>query len=173
MGSRPQRRSPSYSTTKLFLRGEQVFKAAQCQGVTGDAEPGDDTKAHRCGLRRRSASYWVRDVDLDGWELNLRQGRDQRRIARAERRRVENRGVETLVVSGVYLVDDFALDVRVEDLDVEAELGSIATDAFVVFGQGHWAEDLELDLAAHIHAGAVDDQDFRHELSPVTDLPRS
>src|SRR5258708_13086397 len=149
MGSRPQRRSPSYSTTKLFLRGEQVFKAAQCQGVTGDAKPGDETKAHRCGLRRRSASYWVRDVALDGWELNLRQGRDQRRIARAERRRVENRGVKALVVGGIYLVDDFALNVGVEDLDVEAELGGITTDAFFLFGQGHWSQYLNFDLPTH------------------------
>ena len=87
-------------------------------------------------------------------------------VAGAERCWVKNRGIKTLVVDGVDFVNDLTLNVRVEDLYVDAEFRGIATDALVVFRQGHRTEYLELDLAPHIHPGAVDDQDFWHELSP-------
>jgi hypothetical protein len=51
----------------------------------------------------------------------------------------------------------------VEDLDVHAELLAVAADALVVLGQRHGTEDLELDLAAHVHAGAVDHQYLGHQ----------
>src|SRR6202035_1409055 len=51
-----------------------------------------------------------------------------------------------------------------EDLDLEAEFGGIAADAFVVFRQCHRAEDLGLHLSPHIHSGAVDYQHSRHFL---------
>src|SRR5262245_43092397 len=55
-----------------------------------------------------------------------------------------------------------------ENLDLEAQLSRIFADVLVVFWQGHGAEGLNLDLPAHVHPGAVYDQDFRHTL----DLPR-
>src|SRR2546422_8540097 len=51
-------------------------------------------------------------------------------------RSVEDRGVDAGVVGGIDLVDHLALDVGVEDLDLEAELLGIAADALVVLGQG-------------------------------------
>jgi hypothetical protein len=45
-------------------------------------------------------------VHLGRGELDLGEGRDQRRVAAAERRRVEDRGVDARVVRGVELVDD-------------------------------------------------------------------
>jgi hypothetical protein len=53
----------------------------------------------------------------------------------------------------------------VKNLDFETEFGSIAADPLVIFRQRHWPEYLGLDLAAHIHAGAVDHQNFRHAAS--------
>ena len=49
-----------------------------------------------------------------------------------------------------------------EDLDLHAKLVRVAADAFVVFGQRHRPECFDLHLAAHVHAGAVDDQNFWH-----------
>src|SRR5207248_7713948 len=55
-------------------------------------------------------------------------------------------------------------DIRVEDFDFDAQLGSILTDMLIVFWQGHGAEDLGLDFAAHVHSGTMDDQDLRHNV---------
>src|SRR5579871_5958511 len=148
---------------RLRLRGELVADAAQGEGVAGDAEAGDDTLADRGGLRGGTAPDRVRDVHLGDREFDLRQSRDEGGIAGAEGGRVEDRRVEALVVGGVEAVDDLAFDVGVEDLDLDAELGGVAADALVVFGQGPRAEDIDLDLAAHVHAGAVNHQDFRHD----------
>src|SRR6185312_14711529 len=73
------------------------------------------------------------------------------------------------VVRRVDLVDDLALDVRVEDLDLKAQFGSKAADALVVFGEQHRSEDLQLHLAAHVHAGAVNDQNLGHDASPCAE----
>src|SRR5215472_15461574 len=102
----------------LFLRREQVFETLQRKRITVDAESGDDALAHGGGLRGRAASDRVRDMDLDRRELDLRQRRDERRITGAERCRVEDRGVDALVVRLIDPIDDFALDIRVEDLDL-------------------------------------------------------
>src|SRR4029077_19192861 len=99
---------------------------------------------------------------LDGRELHLGDGRHECRIAGAERRWVEDRRVEALVVRGVEPVDDLAVDVRVKDLDLDAELLGIAANALVVFGERHRAEDVDLHLAAHIHAGAMDYENSGH-----------
>ena len=71
-----------------------------------------------------------------------------------------DRRIEALIVRPVEAVDDLALEVRVKDLDLDAELLGIAANALVVFGERHRAEDVDLDLAAHVHAGAVDHQNF-------------
>src|SRR5207245_10087141 len=93
-----------------------------------------DGRAPGGGLRSGSAPDRIRDVHFDGRELHLRDGGHERRIAAAERRRVEDRRIEALVVRGVEPVDDLALDVRVKDLDLDAELLGIAANALVVFG---------------------------------------
>ena len=51
-----------------------------------------------------------------------------------------------------------------KDLDIDAELRGITADPLVIFGQGHRSENLGLDLAAHVHASTVDDQNFRHRI---------
>src|SRR5262249_7449622 len=104
------------------------------------------------------------DVHLGRRELDLREGRHEGRVAGAERGGIEDRRVEALIVGRIESVDDLALQVRVKDLDLHAELFGIAADALVVFGQGHGTEDLELDLAAHVHACAVDHQDLGHRV---------
>ena len=50
-----------------------------------------------------------------------------------------------------------------ENLDVEAEFGGVAANALIVFRQGHGPEDFGLHLAAHVHAGAVNDEDSWHD----------
>jgi hypothetical protein len=52
-------------------------------------------------------------------------------------------------------------------LDVDAELRGVFADALVIFGQSHRSKDLGLDLAAHIHAGTMDDQNFRHRILAI------
>ena len=64
----------------------------------------------------------------------------------------------------IELVNDFADDVRMEHLDLEAQLSRIFADVLIVFWQGHGAEGLNLGLPAHVHPGTVYDQDFRHIL---------
>src|SRR6266496_6164425 len=54
---------------------------------------------------------------------------------------------------------DWSSDVCSSDL----ERGRIAANALIVFGQGHGTEDLGLHLPAHIHAGAVNDEDLCHD----------
>src|SRR5580692_7347554 len=86
--------------------------------------------------------------------------RDERGIAAAESGRVEDRRVDAFVVCLVDLVDDFALDIRVKNFDLKTKLGGKAADAIVVFGKQHRAENFELDLAAHVHAGTVNDKNL-------------
>src|SRR5438105_143442 len=105
----------------LLLRREQVLDAAQREGVAGDAEAGDDALADGGGLRGRAAPDRVRDVHLDRRKAYLRDRRDQSRVAAAEGRRVEDRRVDPAVVRLIQLVDDLALDIGVEDFDLEAQ----------------------------------------------------
>src|SRR4030095_11628062 len=86
------------SPSPLLLRRELVPDAAQRERVAGDPEAGHDALAHRGRLRGRPAGDRVRDVHLGRGELDLGEGRDQRRVAAAERRRVEDRGIDARVV---------------------------------------------------------------------------
>ena len=54
-----------------------------------------------------------------------------------------------------------------KNLDLDAEFLRVLADVFVVLRQSHRAEDVDLRLAAHVHAGAVHDQNFWHCLLPV------
>src|SRR6516162_8539720 len=110
-------------------------------------------------------------MDLDGREPHLADRGDQCRITRPEPRRVEQRRVEPLVVGFIQLVDHLALDVRMKDLDLEAQLCGITANALVVFGQCHGPKDLDLDLPAHVHARTVDDQNFRHVAPRIKSAP--
>src|SRR6266581_7248544 len=89
----------------LLLRRQQVADAAQREVVAGDREAGDDALADRGRLRGRAAADRVRDMHLDRRKLDLRDRRDERRIARAEGCRVEDRRVEAAIVRLVELVD--------------------------------------------------------------------
>ena len=70
-------------------------------------------------------------MNSDGREFHLRNRRDEGGVTAAERSRVEQGGVKSLVVGLVEFVDDFSLDIRMKDLDVELELGGIAFDPLV------------------------------------------
>src|SRR5438046_1002445 len=105
----------------LLLRRQQVLEAAQSERVAGNAKAGDDALADRGGLRGGAAPDRVRDVHLDRRELDLRERGDKRRIPGAKGGRVEDRRIDAAVVCLVDLVDHLALDVRVEDLDLEPE----------------------------------------------------
>ena len=150
--------------TARVQRRQRVAQAAQAEVIADDAEAGDNAVADRCGLRYRTAAHRVRHVQFDSRELHLADCRDECRIASREAGRIEDRCVKALVVGGIQAVDDFAFDIRVEDFDVHAELFRETSDPFVIFRQGHRPEDLDLRLAAHVHAGAVDYEDF-HGLS--------
>src|SRR5579862_2536911 len=91
-GLRVPRAPPGGNAAGLFFCRQHVADAAQREKVAGDTEAGDDAEADRGRLRGRTAPDRVRDVDLDRRKLYLRKRRDQRRIARAEGRRVEDRG---------------------------------------------------------------------------------
>src|SRR5262249_14115753 len=123
---------------------------------------GDDAVTDPRGFGSRAAPYRVRNVDLDRWEFDLRERGHKRRVAGPECRRVEQCRVEASVVRVVNFVHDLALDIRVENLDLETQFGGISADSLVILGQGHRAENLGLDLAAHIHARTVDNQNLRH-----------
>jgi len=109
-------------------------------------------------------------VHLDGRETHLTDRGDKRRVTRPERCRVEQRCIEGLVVCFVELVDDLAFDVRVKNLDFEAEFGGVTADSLIVFGQGHRAKDLGLDFAAHVHPRPMDHQNFCHAAFLSADL---
>ena len=99
-------------------------------------------------------------MDLDRREPDVADGGDERRIAAREASGIDDGAGEALIVRRVKAVDDLALDVGMENLDLDAELLGEAADPGVVLRQFHRAEDLDLRLAAHVHAGAVDDQNF-------------
>ena len=67
--------------------------------------------------------------------MHLTDRGDKRRVTRPERCRVEQRCIEGLVVCFVELVDDLAFDVRVKNLDFEAEFGGVTADSLIVFGR--------------------------------------
>src|SRR5262245_26107222 len=150
------------SRCALLLRRQHVTDSPQGQCIAGDSKAGHDALTDRGSLGCGTATDRVGDVHLRRRELDLRDSRNQGRIAGAERRGIEDGGIEALLVGGIEPVDDLALDVRVENLDVHAELFGVAADALVIFGQRHGTEDIDLDLAAHVHAGAVDHQYLGH-----------
>src|SRR3984893_3669170 len=104
-------RTAGEGVNELLLRRQEFGNAAQCEGVAGDAEAGDDALADRGGLRGRAAADRVRDVHLDRRAAHLGNRRHQRRIAAAEGRRVEDRRIDTAIVRLVQLVDNLAFDV--------------------------------------------------------------
>src|SRR5579884_1151786 len=134
--------------------GRLFLDPAQGEVIAEDAEAGDGALADPRDLRSAAAPRRVRDVDLDRRTAHLGDRRIERRIAGRIARRVEDDGIDAALVRLVYAIDDLAFDVRVKNLDLEAEFGGVAADALVVFRQGHLAEDLGLNLAAHVHAGA-------------------
>src|SRR5207248_10274070 len=162
----PATRERALTAHPLLLRRQQVLETAQGERIAGDAKAGDDALADRGGLRGGAAPDRVRDVHLDRRELDLRERGDQRRVSGAESGRVEDRRIDAAIVRVVDLVDHLAFDVRVEDLDLEAEFGGVAADPLVILRHGHRTEDPGLHLAAHVHAGAVDDEDSRHWRAP-------
>ncbi len=78
-------------------------------------------------------------------------------VTAAESGRVDDARVHALVVGLVKLVDHLAFNVRMKNLHLKAMLNRILADVLVVLGQFHRTKNIELHLAAHIHAGAMDD----------------
>src|SRR5262249_17666788 len=159
---RPRSSARDRSWCALLFRRQHVADSPQPQRRAGDAEAGHDGLTDRGSLGCGAAADRVGDVHLRRRELDLRDGRNEGRVAGAERRRIEDRGIEALLGGGIEPVDDLALDVRVEHLDVHTEVLGVAADALVVFGQRHGTEDVDLDLATHVHAGAMDHQYLGH-----------
>src|SRR5262249_5609964 len=77
---------------------------------------------------------------------------------------IDQRSVYAAVMRLVDFVDDLPDDIRVENLDFDTQLGGIFADVLIVLWQGHGAEDVGLDFAAHVHPGTVDYQDLRHSV---------
>jgi len=94
------------------------LNAAQCQRVAGDGEAGDDALADAGGLRGRAAPDRF-EMCTSIRKAHLRDRCHQRRVAGAERSRVEDRRVDAAIVRLIQLVDDLALDIGVEDLNLE------------------------------------------------------
>ena len=97
-------------------------------------------------------------MDLDRRIADVADGGDQGRIAARIAGGIDDGPGNAFVVRREQAVDDLAFDVGMEDLDLDAELLGIGANPCIVFRQGHRTEDLDLCLAAHVHAGAVDDQ---------------
>jgi hypothetical protein len=99
-------------------------------------------------------------MDLDRRIADVADGGDQGRIAAGVTGGIDDGPGNALVVRREQAVDDLAFDVGMEDLDLDVELLCIGANSGIVFRQGHRAEDLDLRLAAHVHAGTVDDQNL-------------
>src|SRR5262245_39425708 len=136
------------------------LQSPQRQRVAGDAEAGDGADAGRRNVGREAAARGIGDVHLDGGEADIADRGDQGGIAAGVAAGIDDSAGDALVVRSKEAIDDLAFDVGMEDLDLEAQLLGIGADLGVVFRQRHGAEDLDLGLAAHVHAGAVDHQDF-------------
>src|SRR5579864_4980544 len=65
----------------LGLLRQSILESAQAEIVADDAEAGDHALAYRRGFRYRAAAHRVRHVQLDGGELHLVEGGDQRGVA--------------------------------------------------------------------------------------------
>ncbi|MCX7142711.1 MAG: hypothetical protein NT123_16910 [Proteobacteria bacterium] len=94
-------------------------------------------------------------MKFDGGKSHLRDCGHQRGIADGVARRVDDRSVDIAVVCFVDFVDDLALDIGVENFNVDAEFGCVFSDVLIVLRQCHGAEDVKLGFAAHVHAGTV------------------
>src|SRR6202020_3108381 len=66
-----------------------------------------------------------------------------------------------------------ALDIRVEYFDIDIEVLGVPDDVLVVLVQRHGAENLGLRLAAHIHAGPLDNEDFHRDPSMTSTTRRT
>src|SRR5437870_4870962 len=111
----------------------------------------------------KSATYARRrvgDVHLDRRKLHPADRGDESRVAAGESVGIDDGGIDAPVVRRVEAIDHLALDVRVKDLDLYPERARVLADLDVVFREGQGPEHLRLHLAAHVHAGAVNDQDL-------------
>ena len=116
----------------------------QAGGDLGDAAP--------CGR--------VRNVQLDRWEQDLLDGGSQSRMSGGVPGRIDDSRVDVAVVRLVEPVDNVALDVGMEYVDLDAELFGVLRDRAVIVFEGMRAEPLHLRLSAHVHARAVDYQNL-------------
>lgn len=140
-----------------------LFQQLQRMGVALEAFAGDGGKAGQAGvayLAEVLARLDGTDVDLDGGDGDGLEGVQDRHARVRVSRRVDDDAVN-LAVCLLDLVDDAALVVGLEDLDlVEALCGAgILADldqAVVVVA----AVDARLANAEHIEVGSVDDESF-------------
>ena len=105
-------------------------------------------------------------MHFDGGEAHLGERGDEGRLTGGVTGRIDQRRVHAAVMRLVDLVDDLPDDIRVEDINLDTQLGGIFADVLIVFRQGHGTEDLGLDFAAHVHSGTMDYQDLRHKCVP-------
>jgi hypothetical protein len=61
-------------------------------------------------------------------------------------------------VGGVQRIDHFALDIGMKNLDVNAQAFGVTSNLLVDLLQGGCPENLQLDLAPHVHARTLDYQ---------------
>src|SRR5262249_18281046 len=137
-----------------------VPETAQGKRVARNAEAGDGAETGARHFGDVAAPGRIGDVDLDRREADVADGGDQRRVAARVSGRIDDRARHAFVVRRVEAVDHLAFDVGMEDLDLHRELVGIGPDYRIVLRQRHRPEDLDLRLAAHVHAGAMDYKDF-------------
>ena len=101
----------------------------------------------------------VGHVDLEHRERHRLDRVVQRHAVLRQRGRIEQRAVER-VDALVQLVDEHALVVRLQRLELDAALVSEAMQPLVDLRQGRRAVDVRLAAAEQVQVGAVQDQEF-------------
>src|SRR5205823_5327308 len=99
----------------------------------------------------------VAEVHLDGREGHRLQAVVERDRGMRQRARIDDAS-RVLVDAGLELVEDGALVVRLEDLDVDAELGGRRLDGAVDVGEGGRAVDRRLAPPEEVEVRSVEDQ---------------
>src|SRR5215467_5805456 len=98
-----------------------LLKAAQSEVITENAEPGDNAANGAGNFGELFTSCRIRDVNLDRGQTQSCNGADQGRTTGHEPGGIENGRIESTSIRIFELVDDFALHVRVEDLDLHSQ----------------------------------------------------
>src|SRR5262249_16749489 len=111
---------------------QKIAHTAQGQIVPEDAKASHRAKAHAGNLRTSTTPDRIRDVHFDSGEAHLGERGDQGWLTGRVAGWIDQRSVHAAVMRLVDFVDDLADDIRVEDLDLDTQLGGIFADVLVV-----------------------------------------